>query len=80
MSVGSPDIAFLICEQYSQEQIDVDEYKAKIEDVTDSIREKVSNVEVKVIVANEVDSFTEVPIELGPYGERTHAFFERLDE
>ncbi|HAS6452958.1 TPA: hypothetical protein I7291_06545 [Vibrio parahaemolyticus] len=76
----SPDIAFLICEQYCQEKIDIDEYKAKIEEVTDNIREKVPNVEVKVIVANEVDSFTKVPIELGPYGERTHAFFERLDE
>ncbi|EGQ8730595.1 hypothetical protein H320_15415 [Vibrio parahaemolyticus 49] len=76
----SPDIAFLICEQYCQEQVDVDEYKAKIKEVTDNIREKVTNVEVKVIVANEVDSFIEVPTELGPYGERTHAFFERLDE
>ncbi|KQA26085.1 hypothetical protein AAY53_11075, partial [Vibrio metoecus] len=76
----SPDIAFLICEQYCKEQTDVDEYKAKIEEVTDNIREKVSNVEVKIIVANEVDSFTEIPIELGPYGERTHAFLERLEE
>jgi hypothetical protein len=76
----SPDIAFLICEQYCQEQADVDEYKGKLEEVTSKIRENVPNVEIKVIVASEVDGFNSVPIELGPYGERTSAFFDMLGE
>ncbi|WP_065204548.1 hypothetical protein [Shewanella woodyi] len=76
----SPDIAFLICEQYCEEPADIDEYKGKLEDVIGNIRENVPNVEIKVIVASEVDSFTAVPIELGPYGARTYAFFDRLGE
>lgn len=76
----TPDIAFLICEQYCQEQADIDEYKEKLEVVTGNIRESVPNVEVKVIVASEVDGFNAVPIELGPRCERTYAFFDRLGE
>lgn len=76
----SPDIAFLICEQYCQEQADIDEYKGKLREVTGNIRENVSNVEVKVVVASEVNGFNSVPIELGPYGERTYSFFDKLGE
>ena len=76
----SPDIAFLICEQYCQQQADIDEYKGKLEEVIANIHETIPDIEVKVIVASEVDGFNSVPIELGPYGERTSAFFDRLAE
>jgi hypothetical protein len=76
----SPDIAFLICEQYCQQQADIDEYKVKLEEVIANIHETIPDIEVKVIVASEVDGFNSVPIELGPYGERTSAFFDRLAE
>jgi hypothetical protein len=76
----SPDIAFLICEKYCQEPTDIDEYKVKLGSVIGSIRETVPNIEVKVIVASEVDGFNSVPIELGPHGERTDAFFDRLGD
>ncbi|WP_340680908.1 hypothetical protein [Paraglaciecola sp.] len=74
----SPDIAFLICEQYCQEPTDINKYRVEFERVVVSIRQNVPNVEVKVIVASEVDSFNSMPIKLGPHGERTHAFFDRL--
>lgn len=76
----SPDMAFLICEQYCQDPADIDEYKGKLEEATGNICESVPNVEIKVIVASEVGSFNTMPIELGPHGERTHAFFYRLGE
>lgn len=74
----SPDIAFLIFEQYCQDSGHIDEYKGRLGVVLGNIRESVPSVELKVIVASEVDGFNSVPIEIGPYGERTYSFFDKL--
>ncbi|MDR6984620.1 hypothetical protein J2X32_003266 [Rheinheimera pacifica] len=74
----SPDIAFLICEQYCQNLSDIDEYKGKLDDVLGEIRESVPKVQLKVIVASEVDCFNSVPLEIGAWGERTYAFIDKL--
>lgn len=75
----SPDTAFLIFEQYCQNHEEIEGYKNKLNIVLASIREIVSYVEVKAIVASEVEDFYAVPVEIGPWGERTYAFFDRLD-
>ncbi len=73
----SPDFAFLIFEQYCQEQTHINEYKGKLDTVLRRIQECAPNVELKVVVASEVECFNSVPIEIGPYGKRTYAFFDR---
>lgn len=74
----NPDIAFLIFEQYCEDSGHIEEYKNSLNVVLGKIREIVPNIELNVIVASEVDDFNSVPIELGPYGARTHAFFDKL--
>lgn len=72
-----PDIAYLIFEQYCQEEVDVDEFKGKLKAVTAHIIEQMPKVQLQVIVASEVEGFDSVPLEIGPMGGRTHSFLER---
>tara|TARA_Y100000310_G_C20704311_1_gene833501 strand:+ start:33171 stop:35651 length:2481 start_codon:yes stop_codon:yes gene_type:complete len=73
-----PDIAYLICEQYCQEVDEVEGFKARLEAVELEIREQIPTVQLQVIVASEIDGFDSVPFEIGPHGDRTDSFFQRL--
>lgn len=74
----APDKAFLICEQYCQELASIDEYKSKLDEVIVNVRESVPNLDLKVIVASNLIDFNSVPNEIGPLGDRTDSFFQRL--
>ncbi len=75
----TPDIAYLIFEQYCDNANEIETFHQKLLNIEANITQKISSsTRLRVIIANKVISFSEIPIELGPYGKRTHKFLDGL--
>ncbi len=71
-----PDIAMLAFERYCEPEEDVEVTKASLIKVSDDIRKRIdSYIELKIIVAYDVQGFNDHPADLGCYGRRTHSMY-----
>jgi hypothetical protein len=71
-----PDIAMLAFERYCEPEEDVEATKASLIKVSDDIRERTdSYIELKIIVAYDVQGFNDHPADIGWYGRRTHSMY-----
>ncbi len=74
-----PDIACLIFEQYCANKEEEGKYKSKLEDLIKDLKTKVPQMtELKFIVAMDNPDFADIPLELGPYGDRTFKLLDSL--
>ena len=75
------DEMYLVFEQYCQESEEIDTFKDKLKSTIAKIREQIPEFTVlKVIVASDIANFNKLPIEIGPYGDRTYNYLDRLDK
>lgn len=71
-----PDIGMLAFERYCERKEDVEDMKASLTEVSDYIRKHIgSHIELKTIVAYDVQGFNDHPVELGWFGKRTHSMY-----
>ncbi len=71
-----PDIAMLAFERYCELEDDVEVTKASLIKVSDDIRKRIdSYIELKIIVAYDVQGFNDHPADLGCYGRRTLSMY-----
>lgn len=67
-----PDVAMLAFERYCESEEDVEATKASLIKVSDDIRKRIgSYIELKTIVAYDVQGFNDHPVDLGWFGRRT---------
>ena len=71
-----PDIAMLSFERYCEPEEDVAATKASLIKASDEIRKRIdSHIELKTIVAYDVQGFNDHPVDLGWFGRRTHSIY-----
>ena len=69
-----PDIAMLAFERYCEPEEDVEATKVALIKVSDDIRKRIDPyIELKIIVAHDVQGFNDHPADLGWFGSRTHS-------
>lgn len=72
INILQPDIAMLSFERYCEKEEDIGTVKDSLKKVSAELRKRIDpNIELKTIVAHDVQGFNEHPSELGWFGRRT---------
>ena len=75
-----PDIAYLIFEQYCDEDDEKEWFKDRLDELIIELRQRIPDTtNLKVIVSSEYPEFVKIPFEFGPYGKRTWKMLDKLE-
>ena len=71
-----PDVAMIAFERYCESEEEIEATKATLVKVSDNIRKRLDPfIELKIIVAHDVQGFNDHPSDLGCFGRRTQSMF-----